>query len=213
MLGLAAIGVSGCGHLHMWGPTVQGNGETKTESREAQKFSQVTLAGSCEVRIVKSATPSIKVTADSNLLPYIETEIHGGELVVRTKGNLNSKKEMVVEVGVDQLDEVRLSGSGSIDAKGLDESSLKAVLTGSGNIVLHGKASEADFDIRGSGEIIGTDFKAKDAEARISGSGAIRVGPSERLKARVTGSGSISYVGSPQLDKSVTGSGSVEPSN
>ena len=72
---------------------IEGNGRLQTEERDAVYFDQVSSSGSFLVHVLPGDEPSIEVTAESNLLPYIETNIEGTRLTIKTRRsrNLNNK--------------------------------------------------------------------------------------------------------------------------
>ena len=63
---------------------VRGNGKVKTEGRSLPSFSSVSLSGSGDLRIHKGSQ-RLEITADSNVLPYITTEVTGGVLKIGFK--------------------------------------------------------------------------------------------------------------------------------
>src|SRR6201999_3273099 len=65
--------------------TIQGNGHVATETRSISEASNIESHGSFDVQLVQGSTPSLKVEADDNLIPYIITENVDGKLIIRTK--------------------------------------------------------------------------------------------------------------------------------
>ena len=64
---------------------IKGNGNVKQESRNATAFTDISTSGAYKVVLEQGNTHSIRVEAEDNLLPYIETAISGGELKIHTK--------------------------------------------------------------------------------------------------------------------------------
>jgi hypothetical protein len=108
---------------------------------------------------------------------------------------------------------VELTGSGVIDLSGLDVGILDALITGSGEMIFWGMATDADLDITGSGEIKAFNLETVNCIANISGSGNMQVRVAEQLTAYISGGGSIFYQGNPSVSANITGSGAVVPSN
>src|SRR6266481_9323704 len=71
--------VVGC-HL----PGIRGNGHIKTEVRQVGGFANIDAGGAFEIEW-QSGTPSVRVTTDENLLPYIENNVSGDTLHLRTR--------------------------------------------------------------------------------------------------------------------------------
>ena len=78
-------------------------------------------------------------------------------------------------------------------------------ISGSGNVLLDGKSTEAEYRIAGSGDINATELKVDNVNARISGSGSIRCYATENLTGGVSGSGNVAYKGNPQINFSKRG--------
>ena len=73
--------------------TVTGNGVMKTESRDVKGYTGIALQGSMNVQLSYGNTSTITVEADENLLPYIETFVENGNLVIRAKNKVNLKSK------------------------------------------------------------------------------------------------------------------------
>ena len=191
---------------------IAGSGKIVTEPRTVSGFSAVSLSGSGRVIVEQTGTESLTVTTDDNLLPYIRTEVHGKTLELGAKDpmtNLNPTEDIVFKLTVKKLDDMRISGSGEADVKGLTENQLQVRISGSGDMTGQGTVDDLDLRISGSGSYSGEDLKSKRATVGVSGSGSVIVSASETLDASVSGSGSVEYVGDPRITQNVSGSGSV----
>lgn len=191
---------------------IAGSGKIVTEPRTVSGFSAVSLSGSGRVVVEQTGTESLTVTTDDNLLPYIRTEVHGNTLELGTKDpmtNLNPTEDIVFKLTVKKLDDVRISGSGQADLKGLTENQLQVRISGSGDMTGQGAVDDLDLRISGSGSYTGQALKSRHATVGVSGSGSVVVNASDTLHASVSGSGSVEYVGDPQVTQNVSGSGSV----
>ena len=103
----------------------------------------------------------------------------------------------------------KLTGSGDIQLH-LETESVETALVGSGDIELKGTTQKVVHQVTGSGDIDAYDLKATDAEANISGSGDINLHCDGSLMVRISGSGDVSYVGNPSKeDTKIAGSGDV----
>jgi len=213
-----------------FGQVVIGNGRVETERRDVGAFSSLSLSGSGDLRVRKGPR-KVTVTADSNILPYVITEVSRGRLEIGLKpmtGFLRVSK-LIVEVSMPDLEGISLSGSGDAEVEKFEGGSLSASISGSGNLraeldyreveltisgsgraELEGKAGSAKARISGSGDLRARDFAAKDAEIRISGSGNAELRVERRLEVEIGGSGNVRYAGSPEVSQRVRGSGSVK---
>jgi hypothetical protein len=103
---------------------------------------------------------------------------------------------------------VKISGSGDLKQNIICKD-FSANMTGSGNFTISGSSDECDITITGSGDFKGLDFKTKNANVRISGSGNLNIWVTDNLTARITGSGDIRYRGNPRINVSGGGSGKI----
>ncbi len=90
-------------------------------------------------------------------------------------------------------------------SKRISTSDTQVNISGSGNVLLDGKSTEAEYHIAGSGDINATELKVENVNARISGSGSIRCYATENLTGGVSGSGNVAYKGNPQINFSKRG--------
>src|SRR5262245_62902224 len=71
--------VAGC-HL----PCIGGNGQIKTEERPIASFAKLDAGGAFEIEW-QNGSPALRITTDENLLPYIENNVSGDTLHLRTR--------------------------------------------------------------------------------------------------------------------------------
>jgi hypothetical protein len=191
---------------------IHGSGVSASETRSVSGFTGVEIAGSADVTIDFGETESIVVETDDNLLPYLETKVSSGSLVINTKPNtdLNTDLGIRVHVTMIKLEKARITGSGNMNITGIQADTMKFDLPGSGNITASGVADNVTLNLSGSGNIYCSEVQAGVATVQLNGSGNITVYASESLKATISGSGSVRYRGNPgKLEQSVPGSGSI----
>ncbi len=215
-----------------WKKKISGNGQVTTETRKVSSYDKITVTGAFKVKIVPGEPGIIKVTADENLLEYIETYTKGSKLVIRVNPEFTIRhySKLAVEVPADYLSRITLTGSGKVfNQSAFDWNNLKlvmtgsgkmeidsevkhleATLTGSGNIDLSGKTDTAEYVLTGSGDINAKNLAAQEVKATLTGSGNIYLQAIKRLNARIMGSGDVIYYGEPENLKSKTfGSGDI----
>ncbi len=231
LFGICLLSLS-CVNAQWNGKKVKGNGEMVTDTRSTDSYDEIKLVGSMNVRLVAGNEGNIKVEAESNLQEYIVTEVNNGTLKISTEDgyNLSPKKEILITVPFEELDNISVTGSGDIwtqdvikgDALQLQvtgsgdmklELAVKNVegkITGSGDVKLKGSSQNFECMVTGSGDFDAYELTAENVEARVSGSGDIMVYASNSLKASVSGSGDIVYKGNPEKeDFNTHGSGSI----
>jgi hypothetical protein len=189
---------------------VQGSGVAAVDTRDVPPFSAVELQGVNDVTIGVGGEQLVVVRADDNLVDLITTGVRGETLVIDATGSLASVTPMSVEITVPSLDEVRLSGSGTIFVDGHELDALAVSLPGTGTIRAAGTVSTLDVDLAGAGDADLGKLVARDATVAISGAGTVFVNVTGVLEANVSGAGSVTYTGNPdRVDRTVTGVGSV----
>jgi hypothetical protein len=192
--------------------SVSGSGTVVTEPRTVSGVSAVSLSGSGKLIIEQTGVESLTVTTDDNLLPYIRTEMRGKRLEIGSTDsmtNLRPTRDVVFKLAVKSLEGLDVSGSGRVDARGLNPDRLTVEISGSGEVLSQGAYNDLNLAISGSGSYQGDQMTGRRANVRISGSGSAVIAASERLNADVSGSGSVEYIGDPHVTQRVSGSGSV----
>jgi Putative auto-transporter adhesin, head GIN domain len=219
---------SGC-HFGGFG-SVKGKGPIKTETRDLSSFNSLSIECSGNVEIIASETFRVELSAQENLLSFMESEVKGNTLKLDFKDNLWSSEPINIKVYVPNLEEISLGGSANIVAKlplsgekldlsvggsgnievgSADFKKVVCAVGGSGNINVSGKTESIEASISGSGGVDSQNLVAQTGEASISGSGTVTCNISQKLEASISGSGEVQYKGSPEVETSVSGSGSV----
>jgi hypothetical protein len=209
---------------------LEGNGNQRSEFRSASGFDQIASSGDFRIIVKPGDDYSVEVSAESNLLSFVETEVSGTTLKVRTRGIHSLVENNPVEVyittpvlkglslsGAGMIKtgrflcddfKVALSGSGDIETA-VNADHVKANVSGSGTILLTGDARESEMVVSGSGKIKAYDLLHKNCDAVISGSGSMFVNASEAITARIAGSGMVFHMGDPVIHTSIYGTGRV----
>lgn len=202
---------SGC--INDGGPleTVRGSGNVITEGREVSGFTAVSLQGIGQLEIDQTGTESLSITADENLLPYIETSVRGGKLIISVQGNtlFNNVTELTYHVTVDTIDSVELDGAGSIEISHLDADDWQVNLDGTGNITASGQANKQTVEINGAGAYTADELTSEEVTVRHSGAGMVVVQVSDQLDVRIDGLGTVEYIGDPTVTQTINGLGTV----
>jgi hypothetical protein len=214
------------------GERIRGNGNVRTETRSPGSFRSVASHGSFDV-FVSSGEQAVKIEAEENLLPYIETYVEGYTLHVGTKDNywLRPGRKVKIFVSSPDYESIRSYGSGDIIGESKIKSSSKLELgvngsanikmdidapeintetNGSGDIFLKGETKSFEGEIHGSGNIKALDLRSGDATIKIYGSGDADVFVEGKLDVHVAGSGDVNYKGNAQISSSIAGSGRVK---
>lgn len=189
----------------------RGSGHPSTEVRHTAPFTRLELAGANTLNVRIGAPQSVAVTADDNLVDRVTTTVRRGTLVVAERGSFTTKTPTRVTVSAPSLDEVTLSGAGTVTVERVAADQFTATLSGSGTLKVSGTADRVTAVLTDSGTVELSDLVVRDAVARLDGTGTIRVHATSTLDATLTGTGSILYSGHPTVTEHRTGTGSITP--
>jgi hypothetical protein len=208
---VALVLVTGC-VVNLGGKGVRGSGNVKTETRSVIGFSSIVFNSEGKVIVQQTGKESLTISAEENLLPLLETKVSDNILSIGTINNtdINPTKPIEFNLNVKSLENFKMIGVGSIEAKGIQGKRLTIALTGVGNMTIEGNADSLDLRLEGVGSYQGEAFKTKQATVHSEGVGSAVVNASEQLDVSVSGVGGIEYVGSPKLQKSGEGLGQVK---
>ena len=174
-------------------------------------FTSVEVAGDNDVMIHVGSPHAVAVTADDNLVDRVTTTVRDGRLVIDNVGSFTTTAPMQVVASVPSLDEVELSGTGSITISGMSEDEVVATLSGTGTLTASGTSARLTAMLVGSGRLDLHDLVADDVTARLEGTGEIRVHATSTLDATLTGTGTIRYSGEPAVTSRNAGTGTITP--
>ena len=203
---LLVIAFSGC---QFWG--VRGSGDFESEERKIDKFTAIEASRAFMINVRVGAEQSVMINADDNLLKYIITKVRGGKLIIDSKRELNSRKDIVINITVEELNSFEASGASDILIEGIDNEKFEISLSGACDIKLQGNTDKLYIDLSGAGNVQARDLIAKDVRIGISGAADATVYASESLDAEVSGVGSVDYYGNPEkVSSEVSGVGSIK---
>jgi hypothetical protein len=176
---------------------VKGNREVTTQIFEVAPFTEINLGEDFEVSIAEGVTPKVDIATDSNLHRYINVEVIGGILTVKSTADIRRSKRMKITLiytpelrKITAFDEAEISTATNLrmsDLQVVVKDKAKVFLTGVvENLVFNGMADataecnlggdQAQLNLTGSSETKALlkydriDFMMTDrATARIEG--------------------------------------------
>ena len=190
--------------------SIVGSGKIISENRTLGEFQSINLLGSIDVIINYSDANSCTVVGDDNLIEHIKTEVINNNLNISINKSYSSKKALVVNLSVLNVNELSVSGSGDIKFKNYDYVSLYLKISGSGSIMGNGNVESLTGKINGSGDLLLRELHSKSAKIDINGSGDAEVWSSSSIIAKINGSGDINFYGNPKnVESKINGSGEI----
>ncbi|MDG6223530.1 MAG: DUF2807 domain-containing protein [Candidatus Bathyarchaeota archaeon] len=218
--------------LGSWFPFgVVGSGNLVTEEMLFTGFTSVDAGNGFRVEITKSNSYNLMVTADDNVMEYIEITQSGNTLIIGLKGGYSFwSTTMKAEIAMPELYSLTLSGGAQ--GKLEDYNSIYPFsLELSGGSTLRGEfetPENVDFSLSGGSRLLGfvgaaknlslgasggsqveiSDFFVHNADVHLSGGSRATINLDGILDANLSGGSNLSYFGDATLGKIQTTSGS-----
>lgn len=220
VLMLASISLTGCV-----------SSPYETESVDVSGFNKISIETFGEFVIDQGGSESLTIEAPRDYLRYIIAEVSGDTLVLRTRRGFfgGPVRRAVFTIGVKDLEDITLSGAGTIKVFNLDTDRLEINLTGAGSIevdnltanrlevnlasagvvIVAGIVKKQYINLSGVGSYEAGDLQTKDTDLLLTGAGSAVVWAEEDLDVEVPGVGSVSYFGNPTMYQNISGLGSI----
>ncbi len=198
---VAALALAGC--------SLEDDGPRATQTRDLAAFTRIENRDSVDVRLHVGAPQRVRVLAGEKVIDDVDTEVHGDTLEVTFNHDGLGGSSVTVEAYVPRLTGVTASGSGNIDADGLDADELEVRSEGSADIGLAGTVGRLALDMDGSGDADLADLDAREARVAVDGSGNADVRAADRIAIELDGSGDVRYHGDPVVSQHRGGSGDI----
>lgn len=186
-----------------------GSGDLVSESRQVDGFDRVVLAATGDVEIRLTGTESVEIEGEDNILPMLTTDVVNGTLELGSDGTYSMTRSVTYVITAARLSGVGISGSGDIDASGVDAGAFDVSISGSGNVTASGSCETLDVTIGGSGDFDGSQLSCVTGSVTVSGSGEALVDVTDDLDVEISGSGDVEYLGDPSVRSDISGSGDV----
>jgi Putative auto-transporter adhesin, head GIN domain len=187
---------------------VRGNGDIKTDDRTISAFTEIDVGGAFEIEW-QNGSPALRITTDENLLSYVESDVSGDTLHVRTQEHIWPTHGIKVVISSPTRTGARIRGAVKLTAKQLTGPKFALEASGASHVSLDGNIDDLLADMTGASELDASDLHTKTAEISTTGAGDAEVAVAQTLKVAITGAGKVSYSGNPTIEKHITGAGSV----
>lgn len=207
------------------------SGNVISENREVGVFSSVSVESGLRLHIKASQEPTLTVTADDNLISYIETYVSGDRLFVRVKGNVwfSGHATLDIYAGTPSVNSASASGGAQVIVDGTLEADdfsvtleggsrmkgsltvadrLTANLAGGSNMEVTGSCSVMQLNLAGGSRFTGQDFRSVNASVNAAGGSNATIYSSGSLSVNAGGGSHIVYYGNPTNTNLVSEGGS-----
>ncbi|MCP4424059.1 MAG: DUF2807 domain-containing protein [Chloroflexi bacterium] len=212
--------------------TARGSGNVVIEERDMQNFTRVMISGQGKLLLSQGETESLRIEAEDNIIPLIETTVSDDTLFIKGEGAGTAVTTLPIEIhltiknitslessGISRIsgenivaDQLQLIGSdyGKIEISALTANKIIIHLREDGNVELEGEAQEQEIDVADHANYRGAKLKSQITAVSVSGSGTATVWVTENLNGIVNQNGDVLYYGSPNTDLIVVDSGKVK---
>jgi len=209
---------------------IKGSGHQVSENHKVGNFTNLEVSGGFRVNLKQDSSQSVDITADDNVMKYVHIESDGDRLNIYCKKNVCGSGEMVLTVGVRNLE--KLKGSGAVDFMSQGKITTKDLAinlagaskidmdlsaanvttegTGSSEVRLRGQATSHRMEFTGAGKVHAFDFVVGKYDIHSTGAAECEINVLNELNVSSTGASDVKYKGNPaNVNSSKLGAGSV----
>lgn len=223
VLALAAVVCSACG-------MITGSGQAVTEQREVPAFSKVSLAYGI-TGTIDPGMRRVELTADDNLLPWLETVVEQGTLQVRVQSGVSVRPLINLRVAItnDVFEGLSLSGgatgvgaaspvdtftlmaSGGSRAHvtGLSSQQLVIDLSGGSTATVEGTTTSVRALASGGSTVLTRDTSAVTAHVEGSGASNLTVRATGTIDGQLSGASHLVVFGNGAISVTTSGGSSI----
>ena len=211
---------------------IRGSGVIKSETRRVSGFDSIDFSGIGSLTIIQGNEEYLKIDAEENLIPHIESVVRARKLSIGFKERINiiPSKDILFTLSVKdvkQLDvnglgyvfssklhidklNVHSSGSSQVNLSALTCDVLNVEISGAGIFKIDGIVDTQSIDVGGAGVYDAGNLRSKNARIKISGAGSAILWVENTLEAELSGVTALRYFGKPSLVKRVSGIARIE---
>lgn len=209
LLLLIPLLASGCHHGGMLNQ-IKGSGKRVLQKRDVSPFTSISTEGAFTLEITCQKNPSVEVEGDDNILNLVVAEVRNNVLRLSNNARYTTNEPVKFIISVPNLEELKVSGAGKIDVKGMSNEKFKIDADGAPTINVAGTTKLVDIHSNGAGKINTNSLHAARAVVNSNGATEVELDVNEQLDVTVNGACSVTYKGDPVVHKNVNGPGKVE---
>jgi hypothetical protein len=197
-----------------------GSGNLETEAYTFTDFTEVEIGSAFEFEIQQSNSYSINITADDNVMDYVQVSKDGQTLKIRLRRFLSlGPVTLRASVTMPQLSGLTVSGasrgtvsdfsstedlditvSGASEVTGdITAGDVDFDISGASTIQLEGSANDVVADVSGASDFNLDAFTVHNADVDFSGASEGTINLDGRLDADLSGASTLWYIGEPTM--------------
>lgn len=157
---------------------VKGSGNVVEETREVSNVSGIELSMSGTLHLSVGDSESLRIKAEDNLLPYIESNTSLGKLVIKSQDGIDMQPTRPIDyyLTVIKLDSIAISSSGDVEAGDLVSGSFSIAINSSGDLTISSlQCSSLQVRTSSSGDTSIGQLNADSIDVKISSSGNLEI--------------------------------------
>lgn len=211
---------------------ITGNRILKTEYRKVESFRFISIDGFFNVEETEIEPGTLKIEAESNVLPYVLTEIKGDSLIISLTKGQSIQNMLYVKVGlpVNQLEGVKVGSFGSFSSgKSLHspnfniEVGFKSSFTSElyadhltmklgsvSNVKLSGKSDSSDITMSSRANLDGNKFTSDVCTISLHHESMAYLNVNREIRANTSNKSKLQYVGNPRIEELNKNDGVIE---
>ena len=213
------------------GGVVIGSGNLTTRNFDLSHFTSVVARSGFQLELVQSSTFGVEVTADDNVMDYIDVDTSGNTLEIRPQWNRSFRSVTLrAKITTPDLYEITLSGGSQASISGFSSSHHLSVrlsggsrvtgditagdayfgLSGGSQVSLQGTADDLDVNGSGGSQLELEAFSANNADINLSGGGRATINVNGALDVNLSGGSHVTYIGEPtSIDTNLSGDSTI----
>ena len=204
---LSTVLLLGGGHL--FGEVV-GSGNIITKEDQFSDFTEVDAGSGFTVEISESSSYDVIVTADDNVMEYVEVSKSGDTLNVRVRWGISFRSvTLKIRITMPRINKIELSGG--VQGKIEDFTStnqLSIDLSGGSQLTGQGSAGDLTVDASGGSQLHFRECSVQNANIELSGGSQATINLDGTLNADLSGGSQLYYYGDATPGEIETSSGS-----
>jgi len=206
--------------LEGWPRGLVGSGNLETEEYAFIDFTEVEISSAFEFEIQQSSSYSINITADDNIMEYVQVSQDGqtlkiglrrviwlGPVTLRASVTMPELSNLDVSgasrgtisdfSSTEDLD-IMVSGASRVTGD-ITAGDVEFDISGASTIQLEGSANDIDADVSGASSLNLDDFTVNNADVDFSGASSGTINLNGRLDADLSGASRLWYIGEPTM--------------
>ena len=206
--------------LRGWPGGLVGSGNLETEAYAFSDFTEIEIGSAFEFEIQQSSSYEISITADDNVMEYVQVSQVGQTLKIGLRtvtwfgpATLRASVAMPELLGLtvsgasrgdiydfSSTEDVDIAVSGASRVNGdITAGDIEFDISGASNIQLEGSANNMVASVSGASRFNLGSFTVNNADVNFSGASSGTINLNGRLDADLSGASRLSYIGEPTM--------------